>query len=253
MNASTPLAGRVTIVTGGGRGLGRAIALALADAGADVALAGRTPEAIEAVATEIAARGRRAIAVPTDVTSEQDCRRLVERTVEELGRLDGLVANSGVLHAGEVLEVELGDWSRVIDTNLTGTFLCARAAGTHFAAQGSGKLVVIASNWAYKGVPGFVSYCASKAALVGFTRALAVEWAPLGIQVNAIAPGYFETDINREVREDERLTARIVKQIPARRMGQPEELGPLAVYLASEASDFMTGETIVIDGGQNAH
>jgi len=252
MSGDAQLRDQVAIVTGGGRGLGRAIALAMAAAGADVALAGRGCEAIEAVAEEVRALGRRAIAVPTDVTREEDCEALVARTVEELGRVDILVANSGVLHNGEVLETAIEDWRRVIDTNLTGTYLCARAAGARFAAQRSGKVIVIASNWADQGVAGFASYCASKAALVSLTRVLAVEWARLGIQVNAIAPGYFETDINSDVRADDELTRRIVKQIPARRMGQPEELGPLAVYLASAAADFISGETIVVDGGQNA-
>ncbi len=250
--AGEPLGGKVAIVTGGGRGLGRGIALALAEAGADLALAGRGVEAIESVADEVRAIGRRAIAVPTDVTSEEACEALVETTVAELGRVDVLVANSGVLHPGAVLTTPTDEWRRVLDTNLTGTYLCARAVGSHFAAQQSGKVIVISSNWAYKGVAGFASYCASKAGLLGLTRALAVEWANVNVQVNAIAPGYFETDINADVREDEELTKRIVRQIPAKRMGRSEELGPLAVYLASPASDFVSGETIVVDGGQNA-
>lgn len=247
-----PLEGRVAIVTGGGRGLGRGIALALAAAGTDVALAGRSADALEDAAADVRARGRRAIAVPTDVSDEADCDHLVERTVAELGRVDALIANSGVLHPGDVLDAPTDAWHRVIGTNLTGTFLCARAVGARFAEQGAGKLVVIASNFAFKGVPGFVSYCASKAGLVGFTRALAVEWAPLGVQVNAIAPGYFETDINADLRADEKLRQQVVKRIPAGRMGHPDELGPLAVFLCSAGSDFMTGETIVIDGGQVA-
>jgi 2-deoxy-D-gluconate 3-dehydrogenase len=250
--ADGPLHGRVAIVTGGGRGLGRAIAMALARAGADVAVAGRGMEALDETAAELVRGGRRALAVQTDVTSEQDCELLVARTVERLGRVDALVANAGVLQAGALLESPAEAWRRVVDTNLTGTYLCARAVGPRFAAQRSGKLIVISSMWAYRGVAGFVSYCASKAGLTGFTRALAVEWAPLGVQVNAIAPGYFETDINVAARADDRTREAMLRQIPAGRMGHPDELGPLAVFLSSAASDFMTGETIVMDGGQTA-
>jgi 2-deoxy-D-gluconate 3-dehydrogenase len=253
MNAAAPpLAGRTALVTGGNRGLGRAIALALADAGADVAIAARDRETLDTVATEIGERGRRAAAIATDVTSSAAVDRLVEEITGRLGGLDVLVNNSGVLHAAPLLETSDEDWERVIATNLRGAFLCSRAAGRCFAEQGAGKVINVASNFAYMGIANFVSYCSSKAAIVAFTRALAVEWAPLGIQVNAIAPGYFETDMNAELRSDSEQLARTVRQIPVRRMGQPAELGPLAVYLASAASDFMTGETIVLDGGQVA-
>jgi NAD(P)-dependent dehydrogenase (short-subunit alcohol dehydrogenase family) len=252
MSTTAPLEGRTALVTGGNRGLGRAMALALADAGADVALAARDQASLDAVAEEIRARGRQACAVATDVTSSAAVDALVARTVEQLGGLDVLVNNSGVLHPAPLLETSDEDWDRVIATNLTGAFLCARAAGRHFAERGSGKVVNIASNFAYMGVANFVSYCASKAAIVAFTRALAVEWAAKGVQVNAIAPGYFETDMNVELRADEDLLGKTLRQIPARRMGQPGELGPLVVYLASAASDFMTGETLLLDGGQAA-
>jgi NAD(P)-dependent dehydrogenase (short-subunit alcohol dehydrogenase family) len=252
MSAALPLDGRTALVTGGNRGLGRAIALSLAEAGADVAIAARDRDSLDAVAAEIEQRGRRTAAVSTDVTSSADVDRMVGEVVGELGGLDILVNNSGVLHAAPLLETSDEDWDRVIATNLRGAFLCSRAAGRHFAEQGSGKVVNIASNFAYKGVANFVSYCSSKAAVVAFTRALAVEWAPLGMQVNAIAPGYFETDMNADLRADADQVARTVRQIPVRRMGQPSELGPLVIYLASAASDFMTGETILLDGGQVA-
>lgn len=246
------LADRVAIVTGGGRGLGRAIALALAEAGAHVTLAARTLEQIEQVAVEIKELGQRALAVSTDVSETADVKRLFDRTHNELGRIDILVNNSGILRAASLLDTEPEEWDRVIATNLRGTFLCMRAAARHFTSNGTGKIINVASNFAFMGVPNFASYCASKAAIVNLTRAAAIEWADFGVQVNAIAPGYVETDLNADVRSDEEQAARILRQIPVRRMGRPEELGPLAVYLASSASDFMTGETITIDGGQAA-
>jgi NAD(P)-dependent dehydrogenase (short-subunit alcohol dehydrogenase family) len=246
------LAGRVAIVTGGGRGLGRAFALALAEAGSDVALAARSIGDIERVATEVEELGRRALAAPTDVTDAAAVERLVERVLSELGNLDILVNNSGITHSAPLLETSPEEWDRVVATNLRGCFLCMRAAGRHFADRRAGKVINVASNFAFMGVPNFASYCASKAAIVNLTRAAAIEWAGVGVQVNALAPGYVETDMNAAARSDEELNAKILRQIPARRMAHPEELGPLVVYLASTASDFMTGETLVFDGGQVA-
>ena len=250
--STTSLEGRTALVTGGNRGLGRAMALALAEAGANVAIAARDQSSLDAVAEEIRGLGRRAVGVSTDVTSSAAVDALVTQVVAELGGLDVLVNNSGVLHPAPLLETSDEDWDRVIATNLTGAFLCSRAAGRHFAENGGGKVINIASNFAYLGVANFVSYCSSKAAIVAFTRALAVEWAPKNIQVNAIAPGYFETDMNVDLRADDDLLTRTLRQIPQRRMGKPEELGPLVTYLASSASDFMTGETLLLDGGQAA-
>jgi NAD(P)-dependent dehydrogenase (short-subunit alcohol dehydrogenase family) len=246
------LAGRVAIVTGGGRGLGRAFALALAEAGSDVALAARSIGDIERVATEVEELGRRALAAPTDVTDAAAVERLVERVLSELGNLDILVNNSGITHSAPLLETSPEEWDRVVATNLRGCFLCMRAAGRHFADRRAGKVINVASNFAFMGVPNFASYCASKAAIVNLTRAAAIEWAGVGVQVNALAPGYVETDMNAAARSDEELNAKILRQIPARRMARPEELGPLVVYLASTAYDFMTGETLVFDGGQVA-
>ena len=252
MTGNGVLDGRVAIVTGGGRGLGRALALALAEAGADVALAARSAEDIGRVAAEVEERGRRALAMPTDVTEVADVEKLVERVLGELGGLDVLVNNSGVIHSAPLLETLPEEWDRVVATNLRGCFLCMRAAGRHFAGRRVGKVINVASNFAFMGVPNFSSHCASKGAIVNLTRAAAVEWASFDVQVNALAPGYVETDMNAAVRSDEKLNEKVVRQIPARRMARAEELGPLVVYLASPASDFMTGETLVFDGGQAA-
>jgi NAD(P)-dependent dehydrogenase (short-subunit alcohol dehydrogenase family) len=246
------LDGRVAVVTGASRGIGRSIALALAGAGADVALAGRDVARLDEVAAQIRAAGRRALTAPTDVTDRGQVDTLIARTVDELGGLDVVVNNSGVVSSLPLLEVTDEEWDRVLDTNLRGVFLVTRAAGRHLVQQGSGKVVNIASNFAFKGVAGHAAYCASKAGVVAFTRAMAVEWARYGVQVNALAPGYFETDLNADVRADPDAAARIVRSVPARRMGRADELGPWVVLLASSASDYMTGETVTIDGGLTA-
>jgi NAD(P)-dependent dehydrogenase (short-subunit alcohol dehydrogenase family) len=246
------LTGRVAVVTGGGRGLGRAIALALAEARADVTVAARSAEEIRRVAGEVEGRGRRSLDVPTDIKDEEAVERLIGCTVDELGGLDILVNNSGVVHMAPLLETSPEEWDRVVATNLRGTYLCMRAVGRHFAGKGSGKVINVSSNLAFKGRPRFSAYSASKAAIAALTRTVAVEWARFGAQVNAVAPGYVETDMNAELRRDKELYARVVNQIPARRMARAQEIGPLVVYLASPASDFMTGETIVIDGGEIA-
>jgi NAD(P)-dependent dehydrogenase (short-subunit alcohol dehydrogenase family) len=252
MSAGEILRGKVAIVTGAGRGLGRSMALALADAGADVALAARSKEQLDEVAAEIDQRGRRAHVVPTDVTDAAAVQHLVDTTIATLGGLDVLVNNSGVIDSAPLLEQDPADWDRVLDTNVRGTYLATRAAGAHLVAQGSGKVVNIASNFAFKGVPDHAAYCTSKAAVVGFTRAMAVEWARSGVQVNALAPGYFATDLNADLRADPDALARVLRAVPARRMGQADELSTWLVALAGPASDFMTGETIVVDGGQTA-
>jgi 2-deoxy-D-gluconate 3-dehydrogenase len=252
VSAGQSLLGKVAIVTGAGRGLGRAMALALADAGADVALAARSKDQLDVVAGEIERRGRRAIAVPTDVTDAAAVQGLVDATVSELGGLDVLVNNSGIIDSSPLLEQDPEIWDRVMDTNVRGTYLATRAAGAHMVAQGSGKIVNIASNFAFKGVANHAAYCASKAAIVSFTRSMAVEWARSGVQVNALAPGYFATDLNADLRADPEALAKVLRAVPARRMGEAEELSAWLVLLAGPASDFMTGETIVVDGGQTA-
>ena len=247
-----PLEGRRALVTGAGRGLGRATALALADAGAALALAGRSMRVLAELATELESHRARAVAVAADVTVEADVERMVAEATEALGGLDILVNNSGVLITTPLAETSLEDWQRVIATNLTGNFLCCRAAAPYLFDSDHAKVINVASIFGFHGEPSLTAYSASKAAVINLTRTLAAEWARTGVQVNAIAPGYFETEMNADARADAAMRERIVRQIPQRRMGGANELGTLMVYLASSAADFVTGETIVIDGGQLA-
>jgi 2-deoxy-D-gluconate 3-dehydrogenase len=245
------LRGKVAVVTGAGRGLGRSIAGALAGAGAAVAVASRTQAQLQSVVSEIEAAGGRALAVPTDVTDEAAVAELVRATVAAYGRIDILVNNSGVLSSTPLLDQDPSDWDRVIDTNLRGIYLTTRAVGQHLVAQRSGKVINIASNFALMGVANHAAYAVSKAGIIAFTRCMAVEWARFNVQVNAVAPGYFATELNAALRADPAAADKVLKAIPARRMGEAAELEPWVLLLAGEASNFMTGETIVIDGGQS--
>lgn len=245
------LTGKVAVVTGAGRGLGREIAIALSRAGAHVVAASRTQKELDALVDDIHADGGRALAVATDVTDVDAVASLIEQAVARFGRVDIVVNNSGIVDTSPLLEQDPETWDRVISTNLRGTYLVTRAAGRYLTEQGSGKVINIASNFALMGVANHAAYSASKAAVIAFTKAMAVEWARYGVQVNAIAPGYFATELNADMRADEDMMARVTRAIPARRIGTPSELRPWLLLLAGAASDFMTGEVIVIDGGQS--
>ncbi len=243
---------RVAIVTGASRGIGRAIALACAEAGADLALAARSKPDLEETAHLVEKHGRRALVIPTDVSSFAEVDGLVRRTVEELGRLDILVNNSGVARVAPLAETSPEDWRWMLDVNLTGVYNGCRAAAPHLIARKRGKVVNVASVLAAVGLPGYAIYSATKGGVVALTRTLGVEWARHNIQVNALAPGWFATDMTHEAFANAKVSERLTRDIPMRRVGQPEEVGPLAVYLASSASDFMTGQTIFLDGGHSA-
>jgi 2-deoxy-D-gluconate 3-dehydrogenase len=246
------LDGRVALVTGASRGLGQAMAVALAEAGADVALVARSKGDLEATAATIQTLGRRALVLPTDVTVDAQADAAVERTLGGLGRLDVLVNNSGIAIVKPLVETTPEEWRTVLETNLTAAFTLCRAAGRAMIARKSGKVINVASVVGAHGLPGYSAYAASKGGLIALTQTLAVEWARHNIQVNAIAPGWFLTPMNAAAFADERIRERLLRDVPARRTGKPEELGPLVVYLASPASDFMTGEVVFIDGGQGA-
>ncbi len=246
------LEGKVALVTGSGRGLGRAMAVALARAGADLVVTARTREEIDETAREIGRLGRRAIAVQADVTDPGQTEDLVRETLKHFGKIDILVNNAGVALVKNLQEMTLEEWRKTIDTNLTSLFLCCKAVGPAMMARRQGKIINITSIDGAAGKASLVAYCASKGGVIQFTRALAVEWARYNIQVNAIGPGAFYTKPMAVVLDDEKLGPIRRKKIPMGREGRPEELGPLVVYLASSASDFMTGETLFIDGGELA-
>ena len=217
-----------------------------------MALAARSKPDLEETARLARATGRRALVVPTDVTRYDAVEALVARTVEELGRLDVLVNNSGVARPAPLAETSPADWRLVLDVNLTGVFHGCRAAGPHLIAQKSGKVINLASVLGQVGLAGYTVYAASKGGVIALTRALGVEWARHGIQVNAIAPGWFVTEMNEAAFAEPKLAERLLRDVPMRRTGRLEEIGPLAVYLASPASDFMTGQTLFLDGGHSA-
>jgi 2-deoxy-D-gluconate 3-dehydrogenase len=242
------LSGRVALVTGGNRGLGQAIAVALAEAGADVAVACRSGQADETMAA-IAAAGRRGLAVAVDLSDPAAAVPLVERAAAELGRLDILVNNAGIIRRAAALETSLEDWRAVIDVNLNSVWACAQAAARLMAAQGGGKIITVASLLSFQGGLRVPAYAAAKHAVVGLTKALANEWAALGINVNAIAPGYMVTDNTSALRADPERSRQIGERIPAGRWGEPGDLAGAAVFLAARASDYVHGHTLVVDGG----
>jgi len=246
------LDGRVALVTGASRGLGRAMALGLAEAGADVALVARSRDALQDAAAAVTSRGQRALALPADVTREAEIEAAVQRTLDVFDGIDILVNNSGVAVAKPLVETTPAEWHRIIQTNLTGAFNCCRAVGPTMIARRRGKVVNVASVLGAQGLAGYAAYSASKGGLLALTRALAVEWARHNIQVNAIAPGWFVTPMNEDAFADAKIRERLLRDVPARRTGRPEELGPLVVYLASAAADYVTGEVVFVDGGLSA-
>jgi NAD(P)-dependent dehydrogenase (short-subunit alcohol dehydrogenase family) len=249
------LSGKVAIVTGGGSGLGRQMAEALAEAGADLALCARKAERCEQAAADLQGLGGRALGLGCDIREAEQIEAVVRRTVNELGRVDILVNNSGTSWGAPPEDVPLAGWQKVIDVNLTGAFLFAQAAGRVMIDQGEGgKVVNIASVAAFRGAAqaamNAIPYNASKGGLVALTIDLAVKWAPHRINVNAIAPGWFPTELSTSTIEAG--TADFLRRIPLRRFGGPDDLKGTVVFLASAASDYVTGTTIAVDGGQMA-
>ena len=244
------LAGRVALVTGTSRGIGRALAEALAGAGAAVACTARSLDDARATAEALAARGGKARGFKLDVTRREDIVTAVRDAERELGAIDILVNNAGITQEKPSIEITDEEWDAMIETNLSSLFRCARAVAPGMITRGRGKIINIGSMYGRMGVARYLAYCTTKAAIDGLTRSLAVEWARYGIQVNCLAPGYINTDIPKAAMANEKPRSVFRSKVPARRIGEPEELGPLAVYLASSASDFMTGQTVYIDGGQ---
>ncbi|MBW1804441.1 MAG: SDR family oxidoreductase [Deltaproteobacteria bacterium] len=246
------LDGKVAIVTGSGRGLGRAMALALAEAGADVVVTARSESEIEDTTARIQELGRKSASVVCDIGNRASVNHLFDKAVKAFGTVDILINNAGVSIIKPLLEFSEEDWQTTLNINLTGMFYCCQAAGPIMIRQGKGKIINVTSVNGLRSKASMIPYATSKGGIIAFTRTLAIEWAPHHINVNAIGPGAFYTKPMQVVLDDPRLGAIRRKKIPMKREGRPEEIGPLAVYLASEASDFMTGEIIYIDGGELA-
>lgn len=247
---SFSLEGKIAYVTGASRGIGKAIAVALAEYGADVAVAARTVEALEQTAKEIEALGRRALVVPTDVTDSKQVEESIAKTISELGGLEVVVNNAGGSRfMSPLIGVREEGWDKSINVNLKSAFLVCKTVGPHLLNQGKGSVINISSVAGVHGSPTLSFYSAAKHGMIGITRTLAKEWGSLGVRVNAICPGAVDTEIWGNLAEDENFVAMSKAGIPMGRWAQPEEIAGAAVFLASDAASFMTGASIVIDGG----
>lgn len=241
------LSGKTAIVTGANTGIGQAIAVALAEAGADIAAVGRSP-ATETV-EQVSALGRKAEIVSADLSTIEPVDRIVAETLEKLGRLDILVNNAGIIRRADSVDFTEEDWDAVIDTNLKSLFFLCQAAGRHMLTQGSGKIINIASMLSFQGGIRVPSYTASKSGVAGLTKLLANEWAARGVNVNAIAPGYIATNNTAALQADGDRNRQIMDRIPAGRWGAGSDIGGAAVFLASRASDYVHGHILAVDGG----
>ena len=245
------LDGQVSIVTGGGQGLGKTFGDAFSDVGADIIVAEINPQTGPKTVTEVVDKGRRALFIETDVAGPGNVQRMVDRTLPKFGKIDFLMNNADITIWDDAQDVTLDDWHKLMKINLDCVFFCEQTVSKHMIERRQGRIINIAS------MSGLIanrpqeqaSYNTSKAALIHLTKSLAAEWAPYNIRVNALAPGYMATDMAQPFFDDPRYGGIWMDAIPMKRPGQPDELGPAAVFLASEASSYVTGETLVIDGG----
>jgi 2-deoxy-D-gluconate 3-dehydrogenase len=244
------LKGRVALVTGGNGGIGLGMARGMAEAGADIAIAGRNTQKSEAAAAELARLGVRTAVLNVDVASEASCRKMVEDAAKALGRIDILVNNAGINIRKPADQMTLAEWKEVIDVNLTSAFICSHAVYPRMKEQGGGKIISIGSMLSIFGASFAPAYGASKGGIVQLTKSLAVAWAKDNIQVNAVLPGWIDTELTQKARaEVSGLNAMVLMRTPAKRWGTPEDHAGVAVFLASKASDFVTGTFIPVDGG----
>jgi NAD(P)-dependent dehydrogenase (short-subunit alcohol dehydrogenase family) len=250
MNDLFSLKGKVAIVTGAGRGLGQAMAIAMAEAGSDVAAADII--SVDDTVNRIKKAGRKARAYKVDVGSKDSVDQLAAQVTKEFGRIDILVNNAGILRTGIAEDLSLDDWNAVLKVNLTGPFLCAQAVGRQMIAQKEGRIINISSVAGLLGSPTSAAYCASKAGVLLLTKTLALEWAKYNVLVNAICPGIFATDMTNAMIDDPQWQQVIKMRVPLGRYAKPEELGGAVVFLASQAAGYITGSAFVIDGGWTA-
>ncbi len=246
---SFSLEGQVAIVTGGGTGIGRSIALEFAKSGADVVVTSRKLANLEKVAEEVTALGRRSLAIPADITNKVDVDNLVQRVMDEFSGIDILVSNAGIVVRAPLLETPEDEWDKVIDTNLKGYYLCSQVVGKRMVEQKRGNIINIASTSSFEMSEGEGPYCISKAGVVMLTKVLAFELAHYNIRANAIAPGWVKTNPNEVYWSDPETYKQITAKIPMGRWAEPSEIASVALFLASDASSYMTGHTIVVDGG----
>jgi NAD(P)-dependent dehydrogenase (short-subunit alcohol dehydrogenase family) len=248
------LESKVAIITGAARGLGRIFALAMADEGADIAVVDILPDEAQKTAQDIQSKGRSAIALKTDVTSEEETIRMAAETTKHLGRIDILVNNAALYYGIErrfFYDIPTEEWNRLMAVNLRGPFLCSKAVFPHMKKQNKGKIINLSSETAFTGSKGFIHYVTSKGGIISFTRSLASELGPHGICVNAIAPGFTDTEASRSITDD--IGKYNVSLTPLGRLQQPEDLIGAVIFLASHESDFITGQALVIDGGRHMH
>ncbi|MGW0477843.1 SDR family NAD(P)-dependent oxidoreductase [Nonomuraea sp. NPDC003214] len=246
------LDGKKALITGASKGIGKAIALAYAEAGADVALVSRNAESLAEVAKEVEAHGRRAVVIPADLTSREAAAEAVTRAVDGLGHLDVVVNNAGGSNfLVEFKDLRLSGWDKIMRLNLDSAMAVCHAVAPHLLGRGSGSVINVASVAAL-GAPFLAPYAAAKAGLVALTKTLALEWAQAGVRVNALCPGWTATDLNRNLWEDETSNQATVAGVPMRRWGTPEEMAQPAVFLAAPASAYVTGQVLFVDGGATA-
>jgi NAD(P)-dependent dehydrogenase (short-subunit alcohol dehydrogenase family) len=243
------LSGRVAVVVGGTSGIGRAIALGLAEAGADVVVSGRRAELIDTVAKEIEAKGRRSLRQPADVADRASLEKLRDKVIADLGKVDILVNSAGTTKRRPTLEVPEDEWNHIMETNLMGTLRACQVFGRHMIDRGFGRIINIASLSSFVALFEVAAYAASKAAVASLTKSLAVEWSSKGVTVNAIAPGVFRTDLNTALLDGTDRGREFLLRTPMKRFGKVEELAGAAVFLASDAASFVNGEVLAVDGG----
>jgi NAD(P)-dependent dehydrogenase (short-subunit alcohol dehydrogenase family) len=246
------LSGSVALVTGASRGIGRGIAIGLAEAGADVVLVGRSRAGLEETAELAKAHRHRVLIVEADVTDGAQVERAVAQAHAEFGRIHTLVNNAGTAILKPMLDCTAQEWTKLIETNIGGVLHFSQAVGRRMAADGGGSIVNLGSIYGLVGAPGNAIYSITKGGIMALTRTLAVEWSRLKIRINAICPGWIRTELTEEHMDNPKVAESALKLIPLRRFGEPDDIAPLAVYLASDASSYVTGQFFVVDGGQTA-
>jgi NAD(P)-dependent dehydrogenase (short-subunit alcohol dehydrogenase family) len=246
------LKGKTALVTGASRGIGRSVAVSLAQAGADVVLWGRDRKALAETLADVEKLGVKASIDAFDVTDAAAVKRGTATAIDRFGKIDAAVINAGVNELKPFLDWQPEEWERVIGANLVGAMHTMQAVGRHMTERKSGSVITMASIYSFVGAPGNSIYCLTKGGLMQLSKCVAIEWARFNVRVNAICPGWIETDLTAPYMQDEKTIAAGLKQIPMRRFGKPGDIGPMAVYLAADESQWVTGQSFVIDGGQIA-